>query len=291
MPRRLLVLLLLAACTEDGGLDSDAVAGPDVPDTPDITTSDTRVPDLPAWDTGLVLLSTADDLPGLSGQATTRGVRIGTLKAFEGRLYVGYGDYSNNTGPIAVLSYDPIDREFAASEPVTSEEVLQFHAHAGDLFTPDIDPTGHQAEGSAFKLGSDGQWSALTPIDGAVHTYTLVTFEDRLWASTASITNGVARLASTSDASTSDLVEWQDEHVTTSPEGTFTRYTHLGVAGGALFASGFIKGAPNQPFAYRYDGAEWATVGDLPTSGSMVPINVGGAFVIANFNGDVGKGG
>ncbi len=292
MLRAVVIAGLLAGC---GGADDVAA---DVSDDAHEVSDDTHGPDVDAaplqtltTDPGARVLSrlaTLEELPGLADQPSIRGRRIGTLAAFDARIYFGYGDYSDNTGPIQVLSYEPASAAFDASHTVTTEEVLRFTRHTGRLFSPDIDPKGHQAEGSGFRLESaDSAWETMTPIAGAVHTFALASHDGRLFAANGSLTGGAATLTSTEDLGET----WVVEHSTQAPGSAFARYTQVGSAGGVLFLGGWLSTAPRQQLGFVMDGGDWRPVHALPPKGSLVPMEIDGALIVANINGDHGKGG
>lgn len=77
-------------------------------------------------------------------QPTSSGKVINSLKAFNGKIYSGYGDYGANTGPIAVTPFDPVTGAFAA-EPELSDQTEMIAAHRtwnNQLYIPSIDPGG-----------------------------------------------------------------------------------------------------------------------------------------------------
>ena len=45
--------------------------------------------------------------PDAAMQTTDEGRTLHTLHAVDGKLFVGYGDYSFDTGPISLRSFDP----------------------------------------------------------------------------------------------------------------------------------------------------------------------------------------
>ena len=236
-----------------------------------------------------VVLAEPGEVPGVADQPTERGRSIATLAPFGSHLYLGYGDFSDNTGPITDVSYDVERARFEAGEPLETEEVLDFQLHAGQLFIAELDPRGHEALGSVFRRGpgSSEKWHAMPDIPEAVHSFGMAEFGGELFVGTGSVEGGTARLAVTSDAGET----WRDAHSTASPPGVFTRYTHLGTTSSELFVSGRIHGEPSAPFAYIWNGERWDAVSDLPSDGFLIPLVLDDQFFILQFSGDRGKGG
>ena len=120
-------LLAAAGCGDgrakpDAGEDADATTGSE-------TTGDTGLPEpdptlcrpisTPVADgpgsQQLELVASRPQIPGIAEQPTERGQVLGVLAAFDGRLHLGYGDYSDNTGPIAMFAWDPMPASGPAS--------------------------------------------------------------------------------------------------------------------------------------------------------------------------------
>lgn len=236
-----------------------------------------------------VVIAEPGEVPGVANQPTQRGRGIAALAPFGAHLYLGYGDFSENTGPIIDVSYNVQQARFQAREPLETEEILDFQLHAGQLFAAELDPRGHEALGSVLRTGPDagGAWRAMPDIPGAVHTFGMAEFGGELFVGTGSVEGGTARVAVTNDGGET----WRDSHTTASPPGVFTRYTHLGATSSELFVSGRIHGDPSTPFAYIYDGEQWGAVSDLPSDGFLIPLVLDDQFFILQFSGDRGKGG
>lgn len=62
------------------------------------------------------------------------------MKGFAGRLYFGYGDGGENTGPIVISSYDPATRIWADHLTFGTEVVGRFQQLSGSLWAPALDP-------------------------------------------------------------------------------------------------------------------------------------------------------
>lgn len=262
--------------------DEGPDVGPDIPPPPTWT-------DQPGART-LSKLAERSELPSISEQETDRGKKIGVMTAYGGRIYIGYGDYSGNTGPIRPLWYDPAEGAFAAAdEALSTEEVYRFHIHNGALYVPDVDPKGHEALGSVFRLASvDVDWQTMTPIADAVHTYWLASRGETLYASTASIKGALAHLASSVDGGKT----WVDVHTQLSPPNFFTRFINVAATKSDLFVSGFVSTDPRTRFALlqRGDGA-FEELEDVPQSGFLYGITHKDTLAIVRFSNDPGKGG
>lgn len=90
---------------------------------------------------------------------------------YEGKLYVGGGDYDANTGPIYVMSYDLKTHTWEASdEPLPDEQIKRFRIIDGALYSPGTDPTGDEDTGNYYVL-EDGEWQTECTLPGGVHCF------------------------------------------------------------------------------------------------------------------------
>ena len=154
----------------------------------------------------LELLFEREDIPGIADQPTTRGQLLGTLHAFDGRLHLGYGDYSENTGPIAMNAWDPGEGAWVYLGTLATEEVQWFRPFGEYLLVPSTDPDAHQGEGGVYRLPCGGLWDESTTIAGAVHVYDVAIQGDTIYAGTGSLTAEPAQLM----ASTNLGDTWQE---------------------------------------------------------------------------------
>ncbi|HFE46325.1 MAG TPA: hypothetical protein ENJ18_12650 [Nannocystis exedens] len=229
----------------------------------------------------LELIANRKMIPGIADQPTTHGQILGTLFAFDGRLHLGYGDYSANTGPIAMYAWDPQESNFVDLGSLPTEEILWFRPAAGGLYSPAIDPDTHQGIGGVYRLecGAD-EWTIGTAIDGAVHVYDIAAQGDRIYAGTGSLTGKPALLMASDDFGES----WTEVLRRESAADEFSRFYFVGATPELLFVSGKYSFA-----ALRHGNAEFEILAD-PPSGSLVPIVLGEAMVITSFSGNPGRG-
>lgn len=78
-------------------------------------------------------------------QPTARGRTINTLQAWGGGLYAGYGDYGQDTGPVAITRFDMATNTFGAPFWARTEEIDTYVIMFGRLYAPYTDPQGLSA--------------------------------------------------------------------------------------------------------------------------------------------------
>jgi hypothetical protein len=106
---------------------------------------------------------------------------IKDLTVFDGRLYLGYGDWTKNTGPIDVLFYETLTGG-VQTEFTVAEEALDFYRILGNnLVIPGLDSKANQFYGSVYAKASGGTWQTLTHLEGAIHALDAFDFNQQLF--------------------------------------------------------------------------------------------------------------
>jgi hypothetical protein len=277
------VLTQAVACANEGdaGDDETSTGAPDPALCRSITEPMTTGPQQ------LELLAERSAIPGLATQPTARGQVLGSLFAFDGRVHLGYGDYSDNTGPIPAVAWDGELQDFALLGILPTEEVLWFRAATAELYSPAIDPDGHQESGGIYRLPCGAQqWQVGTPIPGAVHVYDIAMQGESLYVGTGSLSGAPALLMRSDDRGES----WTEVLRRESAVDRYSRFYFVGATPTKLFVAGRDYPAPGVGFAWlRRDQGEFEALTDPPDS-SLVPIVLGDAMVIAGFTGNPGRG-
>lgn len=230
----------------------------------------------------LELLAVREQIPGLREQPTTRGQALGVLAAFDGRLHLGYGDYSDNTGPILMTAWDPGLGEFVDHGVAPTEEVQRLFVRDDALYCPAVDPDGHEESGGVYRLDCGaGQWVVETPIDGAVHVYDVAAQGEVIYACTGSVNDAPALVMASVDRGHT----WTEALRRESPAGKFSRFYFMGATAELVFVSGRDHPDPGEAFAFvRHGDGVFEAIVDVP-GGSLVPIVLGDELRVAAFSG------
>lgn len=106
---------------------------------------------------------------------------------FNGKLYLGAGNSSNagpapNAGPVPIISYDPESNLFSSDFIVDEEQIDVFHALDGMLYIPGHDPKENWSLGNFYSLPPGGLWQKHRTIPHAIHTYSMTSFDNKLFA-------------------------------------------------------------------------------------------------------------
>ncbi len=232
-----------------------------------------------------------------SQQPTAIGKSIATLMPWNGKIYMGYGDYGANTGPVHIMSYDPLTGDIADSldssgNSFTSstEAIYNFRAINGTLYGLALDPKGSQC-GFMYAKTTDGvHWQdvkGLSPMPSscppsttgdwvdAEHVMDMNTLDGTdLWVSGSALgkvnVNGTLEQGITGAVwhSTNNGVTWTKmidakPHDYLTNTNDYTRIYPLGVLNGKLYTQAWdVLSNVHQP-CQAYDGTAWSTCPDM----------------------------
>lgn len=229
----------------------------------------------PAWPTVAIdLLSTA---PQVVAQTTPTGRIVSRLLVDDGKLYVFFGDYGANTGPIAIVALDLADlpagfvTEFTApTEQTWSATPLP----GGDLLIPCVDL--RDGSSAAYARRSSGVWASVATVDPIpVHAFAMAVTDDAMYLAGAG--DGGDHIVSVW-ASTDGGATWA-ESLAADPEASgFARVHELCVLNGTVLA--FYDDGVQKVFALP-SGGDWAQIdaGDTARVSDAHPFMRGGVEV------------
>lgn len=190
--------------------------------------------------------------PEAAAQSTAMGRTIATLKAFEGKLYSGYGDYGANTGPIAI---DPLDAG-SFRGPVLSadtEAVWSYRQIGGRLYAPSIDPR----KSATFAVGGGGlsTWSNPTAF-AASHVFDMVTLDGQdLWAVGSQGSDAVAWRSLDGGTSWTELLRVAPM---STDGGDYARFYAAGTLEGRLYLQAMDARGGLHPGSMVFDAGGWS---------------------------------
>lgn len=117
--------------------------------------------------------------------------RIWDLQTWHGRVYLGYGDWYTDLGPVDIWYYTPTRGCFVsetvyvdASRPaarVDEEAIERYVIIDGDLYIPGMDPRDSWAWGNFYRNDGTG-WVKYRTIPTGVHNYDMTGYGGELFA-------------------------------------------------------------------------------------------------------------
>ena len=109
------------------------------------------------------------------------GLYISDMMLFNGKLYIGDGDYSENTGPVNVMVYDIASGKWESSGALPDEAVKRFVTVQDELVIPGTDPRDDWSYGGYYILRESG-WETVRTIPGGIHNFDMAEYNGALFA-------------------------------------------------------------------------------------------------------------
>lgn len=103
------------------------------------------------------------------------------MEIYNGKLYIGDGDYSENTGPVKVMAYDLAAESWSVSGTLPDEAVTRFAYLGGQLVIPGTDPMDDWSYGNYYVL-NDGTWETVRNIPNGIHNFDMTEFDGMIFA-------------------------------------------------------------------------------------------------------------
>lgn len=170
---------------------------------------------------------------------------------YQGTLFIGFGDWGQNTGPIALCGYDLVSGEpVTVFESAPTEAILRIRQIDGHLYVPWVDPEWYYGPGG-FTTDASGTWENVQCAE-MVHTFDVQKFADKF------VLCGSTLLA-TDDQRASGCVWTQvdGEWVRTYHGPDDSRVYRMIQSGGKLWAMAQRDNGTYGPLVSTVDGITW----------------------------------
>lgn len=193
--------------------------------------------------------STLATYPDANAQPTPVGKILRNLSIFDGKLYISYGDATDNHGPVNVDPYNLATDTFdGVVATLRSESLVDFHKIDGRIYTTTYDPIGSEPGGYASGV-SGGVWTVSTPLT-ARHVLNSQTFNGTdIWLMGAQGSPAMAW------HSTDGGAHWAVALSDTSPFTTNNRFYWALVLNGKMYMQATAPGSAVK----IYDGTSWTS--------------------------------
>lgn len=107
---------------------------------------------------------------------------IKTLKAYDGKIFMGLGDWNSNTGPAKIIYFDTKDEKIKSSGTIADDAVQQFTVIDDTLYTTGCDPRASWGHGSYYTYNKkENKWEQHLNDNGWIHVFNIVEFKDKLF--------------------------------------------------------------------------------------------------------------
>ena len=170
-----------------------------------------------------------------------------------GKLYIGGGDYNDNTGPVDVYCMDLETKEWSVSGTLNDEAIGKFVRINDIVYAPGFDSKGSNSFGNFYWL-EDGQWQENRSIPGAAHNYDIVTYDNKLMFAIGTWTGGTSPVKASEDHGQSfyDIPFYKDNiNILESTEIHFMRVYEFFVNDNGLYCI-FISSTDSSTQYYEF---------------------------------------
>jgi hypothetical protein len=198
--------------------------------------------------------------PYAASQPTPVGRRLHTLEGWRGELYMGYGDYDANAGPVEVSAYHPGLVSFSTKLRFPSEAIEIYRAIGSRLYAPAIDPRGDGPSAAVAVGEPEGGWTNNRSVH-MTHVFDVATFDGTdLWLV------GSRRLRAVVARSPDGGRSWATALEVSARSGQahdFARFHFVFVLGGRLYVQAQDLRGGMFPVSRVWDGVAWGDGPDL----------------------------
>lgn len=193
--------------------------------------------------------------PKAAAQSTATGKTLVTLFPWKGKLYAGYGDYGANTGPITIMSFDPVSYVFSEEWIANTEAIQQFRSVRGKVYAPATDRKLYSQPGDYSLLDTNGVWSNRD-CGSTTHAYDVAALGDSDLVIVGSQDRFAAVFRSTDDGATWRVV--RRDSAVSGQANDFARYYFAAVLDGKLYIQARDYYGSLHPASRVFDGKQWA---------------------------------
>lgn len=104
------------------------------------------------------------------------------LTIWENKLYVGAGDYGNNTGPVDCMAFDLNTQNWVNTGLLTTESIARFCVLDDTLVIPGIDSTIENNGWGEYYFLNNGKWQSNKNLPGGIHCFDLIKYNELIFA-------------------------------------------------------------------------------------------------------------
>ena len=101
------------------------------------------------------------------------------VKAYDGKIYIGMGDYDKNTAPTDIWAYNVKKKKWEKTASVNDEAISRFIEIDGKLYAPGIDPRDGWELGNYYIL-ENGTWTTKRELPKVIHTFDMIKYDNKL---------------------------------------------------------------------------------------------------------------
>ncbi len=218
-----------------------------------------------------------DKNPFAAAQPTPVGRYLHTLHGWRGELYMGYGDYDENTGPIEISAFNPRRSSYGTKLRFPTEAIELFRPIGDRLYAPAIDPRGDGPSAAVAVGEPDGRWSNNKNV-WMTHVFDVATFDGTdLWLVGSRDIQAIAVRSRDGGGTWETALALAPR----SADGDFARFHFVFVHGGRLYVQAQDRRGGMFPRSMVFDGSGWTdgpNLQPIPNTGAK-PLAFAGEIV------------
>jgi hypothetical protein len=124
---------------------------------------------------------------------------------FENHIYLAYGDYHRNIGPVHIFFLDPLTDKFIKEFTIQEEAIEKYQIFDGELYIHGVDATEGWDFGNFYRKDKNG-WKKFRTVPNANHVHEIYKYNNRLFVA----------IGTPSDSLPKNLI-FQDQGLTWEP--------------------------------------------------------------------------
>jgi hypothetical protein len=221
------------------------------------------------------------ELVGIPTDTVPESARsIRDLHPFNGELFLGYGDGMANKGPVAIISFQPDEKDWRYHFMAQEHLVARFRDIDGELFIPGAEPfegipgrnyLKNYDFGNIFRLFPNGGFVKYRTVPIALHIQDIAKLGPNYFCTAGTANEGWQKAWGAIFKSTDGCVTWNSSYDMEGPEEAVTRLGAIRPFRDRLYAFGFaFEVDADQRFLFTpdafgkeeaivYDGKAWST--------------------------------
>ena len=178
------------------------------------------------------------------------------MTIFDNKLYIGCGDYNNNSGPTPVLYCDLADLGSWKEQAVLQDEQIGRFLLIDDKLTiPGFDPIGSPELGTYYQL-ENGVWQTKSGLLDGLHNFDLIRYDGKLFAGIGAYLGSTPIIASENDKDFVRIPMIKNGEPIQTTEGECIRSHNFYVLNDNLYASFWYENLVENKLVseiYRYE--------------------------------------
>ncbi len=217
------------------------------------------------------------ELVGIPTDTVPESARsIRDLHPFNGEIFLGYGDGMANKGPVAIVSFQPVEKEWRYHFMVQEHLVARFRDIGGELFIPGAEPfegipgrnyPKNYDFGNIFRLFPSGGFIKYRTVPVALHIQDIARLGEDYFCTAGTANEGWQKAWGAIFQSTDGCVTWSSSYELVGPEEAVTRLGVIRPFRSRVYAFDvdaeqrflFTPDAFGRKEAIVYDGKAWST--------------------------------